>query len=238
MKRWSLGSTELKRSRPTVVSKICPPNCWYFGVSVDSTFTMARKSMTPWSWALIASFGEEKNLPSPKAPGATFVIQYAPRAISSSFSDTTGSPEPGLRILLLAEIISLASICASSDSGTWTAIWSPSKSALNARQTSGWTWIALPSISTGRKAWIPWRWRVGARFKSTCLCLITFSRIAHTSGTPSSIRRPAPRMLYASSCLRSSATTKGRKSSRAMCFGRPHWSSRSSGPMTITERPE
>ena len=139
MKRWSLGSTELKRSRPTVVSKICPPNCWYFGVSVDSTFTMARKSMTPWSWALIASFGEEKNLPSPKAPGATFVIQYAPRAISSSFSDTTGSPEPGLRILLLAEIISLASICASSDSGTWTAIWSPSKSALNARQTSGWT---------------------------------------------------------------------------------------------------
>ena len=40
-----------------------------------------------------------------------------------------------------------ASACASALSGTWTAIWSPSKSALNAEQTSGWTWIALPSTS-------------------------------------------------------------------------------------------
>ena len=37
-------------------------------------------------------------------------------------------------------------------SGTWTAIWSPSKSALNAVQTSGCSWIALPSISTGSNA--------------------------------------------------------------------------------------
>ena len=49
----------------------------------------------------------------------------------------------------------LASICASGDSGTCTAIWSPSKSALNAVQTSGWILIALPSTSTGSKAWMP-----------------------------------------------------------------------------------
>ena len=58
-----------------------------------------------------------------------------------------------------------ASICASTESGTCTAIWSPSKSALKAAQTSGWSWMALPSMSTGSKAWMPRRWRVGARFE-------------------------------------------------------------------------
>lgn len=32
--------------------------------------------------------------------------------------------------------------------------------------------------------------------------------------------------------------TKGLKSSRAISLGRPHWWSLSSGPTTITERPE
>ena len=44
---------------------------------------------------------------------------------------------------------------ASGDSGTWTAIWSPSKSALNAVQTSGWILMAFPSTSTGSNAWMP-----------------------------------------------------------------------------------
>ena len=50
---------------------------------------------------------------------------------------TTGLPSLGLRMLLDASISNLASACASFDSGTWTAIWSPSKSALNAGVTSG-----------------------------------------------------------------------------------------------------
>jgi hypothetical protein len=55
--------------------------------------------------------------------------------------------------MLFEDIISTdASICASGASGMWTAIWSPSKSALNAVQTSGWIRIALPSTSTGSKA--------------------------------------------------------------------------------------
>ena len=47
-----------------------------------------------------------------------------------------------------------ASTCASGESGMCTAIWSPSKSALNAVQTSGWMRMALPSTSTGSKAWV------------------------------------------------------------------------------------
>ena len=85
--------------------------------------------------------------------------------------------------MLLVDIISTrASSCASSDSGTCTAIWSPSKSALNAAQTSGWSWIALPSISTGSKAWMPRRCSVGARFSSTGCSRITSSRMSQTSG--------------------------------------------------------
>jgi len=48
-----------------------------------------------------------------------------------------GWPEAGDRMLCEASISTLASTWASGDSGMWTAIWSPSKSALNAVQTSG-----------------------------------------------------------------------------------------------------
>ena len=65
------------------------------------------------------------------------------------------APLAGDRMLLVDIISTRASICASSDSGTCTAIWSPSKSALKAVQTSGWSRIALPSMSTGSKAWMP-----------------------------------------------------------------------------------
>ena len=77
----------------------------------------------------------------------------------------TGRPSAGLRMLLLDSIRMRASACASADSGRCTAIWSPSKSALNAVQTSGWIWMALPSTSCGSKAWMPRRCSVGARLQ-------------------------------------------------------------------------
>src|SRR4030088_2858621 len=73
-----------------------------------------------------------------------------------------GLPLAGLRMLLVDIIRTRASSCASSDSGTCPAIWSPSKSALKAVQTSGCSWIALPSISTGSNRLEPAGWRRGA----------------------------------------------------------------------------
>ena len=70
---------------------------------------------------------------------------------------TTGRPSEALRMLLDDIIRFLASAIAPLKSGTWTAIWSPSKSALKALQTEGWIWIACPSTSTGMKAWMPSR---------------------------------------------------------------------------------
>src|SRR3989475_278790 len=55
----------------------------------------------------------------------------------------TGRPSEGLRTLLDEIISTRASSCASNESGTCTAIWSPSKSALNAAHTSGWMRIAF-----------------------------------------------------------------------------------------------
>src|SRR3989449_1264387 len=46
-----------------------------------------------------------------------------------------GLPWAGLRMLLVLIISTRASICASMESGTCTAIWSPSKSALKAEHT-------------------------------------------------------------------------------------------------------
>src|SRR5438876_9121143 len=64
-----------------------------------------------------------------------------------------GWPEAGDSTLFDDIISTEASICASGESGMCTAIWSPSKSALKAVQTSGWILIALPSTSTGSKAY-------------------------------------------------------------------------------------
>ncbi len=89
--------------------------------------------------------------------------------------------------MLLEESISIsASTCALGESGTCTAIWSPSKSALKAGHTSGWILIALPSTRTGWKAWMPRRCSVGARFKSTGWSRMTSSRASQTSVTPDS----------------------------------------------------
>ena len=92
-----------------------------------------------------------------------------------------GLPLAGLKMLLVDIISIVASTCASIDSGRWTAIWSPSKSALKPLQTSGWMRMALPSISTGSNAWMPMRCRVGARFSSTGWFVMTSSRMSQTS---------------------------------------------------------
>jgi hypothetical protein len=93
-----------------------------------------------------------------------------------------GAPLAGDSTLLVDIISTRASSWASSESGTWTAIWSPSKSALKAEQTSGCSWIALPSISVGSNAWMPRRCSVGARLSSTGCSRITSSRMSQTSG--------------------------------------------------------
>jgi hypothetical protein len=51
--------------------------------------------------------------------------------------DMIGAPLAGLKMLCVESISTCASACASIDSGRWTAIWSPSKSALKPLQTSG-----------------------------------------------------------------------------------------------------
>src|SRR5208283_3044327 len=94
-----------------------------------------------------------------------------------------GLPFAGLRMLFVDIISTRASSCASRLSGTCTAIWSPSKSALNAVQTSGCSWMALPSMSTGSKAWMPRRCSVGARLSITGCSRITSSRMSQTTGS-------------------------------------------------------
>ena len=151
---------------------------------------------------------------------------------------TIGRPDAGDRMLLADSISTRASACASADSGTWMAIWSPSKSALKAVHTSGWICSALPSTSTGSKAWMPRRCSVGARLSSTGCSLMTSSRTSHTCARRRSTIRLAVLMFCASSRSTSRFITNGLNSSRAISLGRPHWCSLSVGPATMTERPE
>ena len=150
----------------------------------------------------------------------------------------SGAPCAGDRMLLLDSISTRASACASALSGRWTAIWSPSKSALNAWQTSGWTWMALPSTSTGSNAWMPRRWSVGARLSRTGCSWMTSSSTSQTSGIIESTIFLAALMFWTALRSTSRAMMNGLNSSSAMSFGRPHWCRRSDGPATMTERPE
>jgi hypothetical protein len=100
----------------------------------------------------------------------------------SWLGSATGRPSDGFSTLFDEIISTRASSCASNESGTCTAIWSPSKSALNAAHTSGWIRIALPSTSTGSNAWMPRRCSVGARLSSTGWSWMISSRISYTSG--------------------------------------------------------
>ena len=150
----------------------------------------------------------------------------------------SGRPDAGLRMLLLESISTRASDCASADSGRCTAIWSPSKSALNASQTSGCSWMALPSTSCGSKAWMPRRCSVGARLSITGCSEMTSSSTSHTCERWRSTMRFADLMFCAWLRSTSRFMTKGLNSSSAICLGRPHWCSFSCGPTTMTERPE
>ncbi len=151
---------------------------------------------------------------------------------------TTGLPSAGESRLAVESMIVRASSWPAEESGTWTAIWSPSKSALKAVQTSGWIWMAEPSTSTGMKAWMPRRWRVGARLSRTGWSLMTSSRTSQTSGRTRSTMRLALLMLWAKPFSTSWRMTNGLNSSSAIFLGRPHWCSLRSGPTTMTERPE
>ena len=149
-----------------------------------------------------------------------------------------GLPLDGEKMLFGASMISLLSICASMDSGTCTAIWSPSKSALYAVQTSGWMRMASPSISTGSNAWIERRCSVGARFSITVWPRVTSSRISQTWSSSRSIIFLALRTVCTTPIALRRRMMKGSNSTRAIFLGRPHWFMRRLGPMTITERPE
>src|ERR687893_479706 len=93
-----------------------------------------------------------------------------------------GNPLAGSSMFCVESMRTRASACASGLSGTCTAIWSPSKSALKAEQTSGWTWMALPSTSTGSNAWMPRRWSVRAGLTRTGGSWMTSSSTSQTSG--------------------------------------------------------
>ena len=151
---------------------------------------------------------------------------------------TIGSPDFGCKMLFEPSINILASAWASSESGTWTAIWSPSKSALNAGQTNGWSLIALPPTKIGSNAWIPNLCSVGARFNITGCSLITSSTISQTTGSWLSINLLAALILWAISLLTKPWITCGLNNSSAISLGIPHWYIFNDGPTTITERPE
>ena len=141
-------------------------------------------------------------------------------------------------MLLVDNISVVASTCASMESGRWTAIWSPSKSALYPLQTSGWTRIAFPSTSVGSNAWMPIRCSVGARFSNTGWFVMTSSRMSQTSSSRRSSIRLADLMVSAWPSSFSRRMMNGWYSSSAIFFGRPHWFRLSSGPTTMTDRAE
>src|SRR6266404_4615419 len=149
-----------------------------------------------------------------------------------------GWPLAGLKMLLVDIISTVASTWASIDKGRWTAIWSPSKSALKPLHTSGWMRMALPSMSTGSNAWMPMRWKVGARFSMTGWFLMTSSRMSQTSSALRSSIFLADLIVSAWPSSLSRRMMNGWNNSRAIFLGRPHWCRRSSGPTTMTERAE
>ncbi len=156
----------------------------------------------------------------------------------SSLGTATGLPSCGLSRLFVESIKYLDSAWASGDNGKCTAIWSPSKSALKASQTNGWSLIALPSTNTGSKLWIPSLCSVGARFNITGWSFITSSKIPHTSGLNLSTILFAFLIFCAIPLPTNSLITNGLNNSTAISFGSPHWYIFNSGPTTITERPE
>ena len=120
----------------------------------------------------------------------------------------------------------------------WTAIWSPSKSALNAAHTSGCNSIAFPSINLGSKAWIPSLCNVGALFNNIGCSLTMCSKASHTSSFSFSTNFLACFIVVDKPILSNLAYKNGLNNSSAIFFGKPHWWSFNSGPTTITDLPE
>ena len=149
-----------------------------------------------------------------------------------------GFPFDGLKILFVESIKILASSWASKLRGTWTAIWSPSKSALKAAQHNGCSSIASPSINLGSKAWTPSLWSVGARFNKTGCSLTISSNASQTALVSFSTNFFACLIVEANPNLFNLAYKNGLNNSKAIFLGKPHsWSLRS-GPTTITDLPE
>ena len=148
-----------------------------------------------------------------------------------------GLPSLGAKIWLAHSINTRASACASALNGKWIAIWSPSKSALYAVHANGCNFNARPSVNTGSNAWIPNLCNVGALFNNTGCSFITSSNTPQTSLFARSTFFFAAFIVMPDSAL-NFFITNGLKSSNAISFGKPHWCNLSSGPTTITERPE
>ena len=149
-----------------------------------------------------------------------------------------GFPFDGLSMLFVDIIKTRASNWASILNGIWTAIWSPSKSALKAEHTNGCNSIALPSINLASNAWTPNLCKVGALFKITGCSLIICSNASQTSGFSFSTIFFACLIVVAKPSLSNLAYKKGLNNSTAIFFGSPHWCSFNSGPATITDLPE
>ena len=141
-------------------------------------------------------------------------------------------------MLLVDNIKILASNWASKLKGTCTAIWSPSKSALNAAHVRGWSSIASPSINFGSNAWTPSLWSVGALFSNTGCSLTINSSASQTALVSFSTSFLACLIVEAKPSLFNLAYKNGLNNSKAIFFGNPHSWSFKSGPTTITDLPE
>src|SRR5205807_7394811 len=146
----------------------------------------------------------------------------------------TGRPSDGLSTLLDEIMSSRASSWLSNESGTCTAIWSPSKSALNAAHTSGWIRIAfafhqhrlerLDAEAVQRRRAVQEHGVVLDDFLQDLEHLRAFL-LHDLLGSLHRLGEPFSTSL---------GMMKGLNSSTAIAFGSPHWCHLSPGPTTIT----
>ena len=138
-----------------------------------------------------------------------------------------------------AAIINIrASAWASNVIGKWIAIWSPSKSALNALQTNGWICIAFPKVIFGWNAWIPRRCKVGALFNKIGCPFINISRISFIILLLNFILSFAVLIFFVNWSCSNFCIIKGWKSSIPISKGNPHSYSFNLGSTIITDRAE
>ena len=149
-----------------------------------------------------------------------------------------GEPLAGFKILWDANIKSWHSRIASGPSGRCTAIWSPSKSALNAVHTNGCNCMALPSINFGWNACIPNLCNVGALFNNTGWPFKTFSRISQITESLLSIIFLADFTVFTIPLSINFLIIKGLYNSAAILLGNPHSDNFKLGPTTITDLAE